>query len=135
MMNENFRYRFIGKGVDSLILLLLIWLFGSTGLIVGVTYILLSDTGTGFSVGKKIMGLKVLTEDGKPPSIKASVIRNLTIVPSFLSIYIPIIGIIFSFIAIPLLLLEIYLLWTDPGGQRLGDLLASTKVVIGEKEI
>ncbi len=64
----------------------------------------------GRSFGKKYMGLKVV-KDGKPCGYVDSALRAITL-------------------AFPLVqLVDLYMLFTDPEGIRLGDKIAKTKVV------
>lgn len=115
--------------IDAIIFFLCVALFGFIGIILGGAYILLSDTGNGFSAGKKIAGLKVVTTEGKEPSLKASAIRNTPVCLTLLSIYIPFLGVLIAFFAGSFVILETYLIWKEPDGQRLGDLIASTRVI------
>jgi len=88
----------------------------------------------GQSVGKRMMGFAVVSlENGKPCSIKQSFIRNLPInIPLLLAI-IPLWGWILSLlVGIPLLLLEIYLIYKIDSGHRLGDVMADTTVMAGD---
>jgi uncharacterized RDD family membrane protein YckC len=129
MMSNFVIRRIFAKMIDAIIFFLCVALFGFTGIILGGTYILLSDTGNGFSAGKKIAGLKVVTTEGKEPSLKASAIRNAPVCLTFLSIYIPFLGVLIAFFAGSFVILETYLIWKEPDGQRLGDLIASTRVI------
>lgn len=66
----------------------------------------------GRSIGKKLMGLKVInTKTNKPCSLKDSFLRNITLV-------IPILNVI-----------DLLVPFIDPEGLRFGDKLAGTKVV------
>jgi len=129
-MLSNFAVkRIFAKIIDAIIFFLCGGLFGFIGIILGGLYILLSDTGYGFSIGKKLFGLKVVMTDGKEPSLKASVLRNAPVLIPLLSIYIPFLGILLAFFTISFIILEIYLIWKEPDGQRFGDLIASTRVI------
>jgi hypothetical protein len=128
--------RFLGIVIDYLIAFLMS-LIPFVGGIVGTLYILFRD---GFdwsfirhrSLGKIAMGLKVVRFiDGKAdPDLKASFQRNwLLAVPSVFSI-IPIIGWLFFF---PLMLIVLFAegmkVVFDPFGRRFGDEFAHTQVV------
>lgn len=88
------------------------------------------------SLGKKLLKLAVVRNDGQPMDIGTSVRRNwmfaLGLVVSFLAI-IPILGwmlIPIVFIAAPIIILvEAYLAYSDPQGRRWGDKLAGTTVI------
>ena len=71
--------RMIAKAIDFFIVLILSMLFYPFGLLLAMFYIGISDSiNGGQSVGKKLMGFSVISlEDGKPCSIKQSIIRNL----------------------------------------------------------
>ena len=124
--------RLIAKLIDLFIVLMLSVLLYPLGIILSIIYISIADSLMhGQSVGKKLIGFSVLSLiDGTPCSIKQSIIRNLPIaVPLFFAI-IPLWGWIFSFlIAIPLISLELYLLFKLDSGHRLGDVMADTTVI------
>jgi uncharacterized RDD family membrane protein YckC len=124
--------RLIAKAIDLFIVLILSLLFYPFGLLLAIFYIGISDSlSQGQSVGKKILGFSVLSlEDGKPCTIKQSIIRNLPILVPMGFALIPLWGwIICSILTIPLILLEIYLLFKLDSGHRLGDVMADTTVI------
>ncbi len=124
--------RLIAKAIDLFIVLILSLLFYPFGLLIALFYIGISDSlSQGQSVGKKIMGFSVLSlEDGKPCSLKQSIVRNLPILVPMAFAIIPLWGwIICSILTIPLILLEIYLLFKLDSGHRLGDVMADTTVI------
>ena len=111
------------------------------GGLVGLTYILLRD-GFEFdfmdyrSVGKKLMKLRPVKDDGTRMTLRDSFQRNWPLVFGSLVqilIFIPVIGwILIPFVALAGLALgiaEIVLVFTNPEGRRWGDRLAGTKVV------
>jgi len=128
-MNSVVIRRILAKTIDAIIFFLCVGVFGFIGIILGGTYILLSDTGNGFSAGKKLTRLKVVTTEGKEPSLTASVLRNAPVLLTLLSIYIPFLGMLIALFAISFLIVEVYLIWKEPTGQRVGDLIASTRVI------
>ena len=82
----------------------------------------------GASLGKLVLGMRIVNRDGQPASTGARILRNvpLAIGPAFLII--PFLGYILGpAIAGLVVLTETVLLAT--GGERLGDRLASTSVV------
>ncbi|MEX0798709.1 MAG: RDD family protein [Bacteriovoracaceae bacterium] len=127
--------RLIAKGIDLFLVLILSTLFYPFGLLLALAYIAVSDAlYDGQSVGKKLMGFSVISlEDGKPCSLKQSVIRNLPILIPMGFAVIPLWGWIFcSILAAPLMLLEVYLLFKLDSGHRLGDVMADTSVIAND---
>jgi uncharacterized RDD family membrane protein YckC len=124
--------RLIAKAIDLFIVLILSLLFYPFGLLIALFYIGVSDSlSKGQSVGKKIIGFSVISlEDGKPCSLKQSIIRNLPILIPMGFAIIPLWGwIICCILTIPLILLEVYLLFKLDSGHRLGDVMADTTVI------
>jgi uncharacterized RDD family membrane protein YckC len=127
--------RLIAKVIDLFIVLILSIFIYPLGIILSVAYIAISDSlQNGQSVGKKFMGFAVISlEDGKPCTIKQSAIRNLPIIIPLGIAIVPIWGWIFSFlIGVPLILLEVYLLYKLDSGHRLGDVMADTSVMAND---
>ena len=127
--------RLMAKAIDLFIVLLLSVFFYPLGLILSAAYMGIADSlQNGQSVGKKFMGFAVISlEDGKPCTLKQSVIRNLPILIPLVFAVVPIWGWIFSFIVgIPLLILEVYLLYKLDSGHRLGDVMADTSVMAND---
>lgn len=124
--------RLTAKLIDLFIVLLLAGIYYPITLLFGLVYAALADSiQNGQSVGKKIIGLRVISvDDGSPCTPKQSFIRNLPIlIPLFFSI-IPIWGWMFSFLlAVPLIGLEVYLIYNLHSGHRLGDVMAETTVM------
>ncbi len=127
----------MAKLIDLFIVMVLSSIFYPVTLLFGLVYAALADSiQNGQSVGKKIIGLRVISvEDGSPCTPKQSFVRNLPIlIPLFFSI-IPIWGWMFSFLlAVPLIGLEIYLIYNLHSGHRLGDVMAETTVVAIDQE-
>ena len=124
--------RLIAKAIDFFIVLILAMLFYPFGLLLALIYISLSDSlYGGQSVGKRFMGFSVISlEDGKPCNVRQSIVRNLPIIFPLGFAIIPPWGFIASFIMlVPLMLLEIYLLFKLDSGHRLGDVMADTTVI------
>ena len=124
--------RLLAKAIDFFIVLILSMLFYPFGLLLALFYMGISDSlHDGQSVGKRYMGFSVISlEDGKPCSVKQSIIRNLPILIPMAFAIIPLWGWIFcSILAVPLILLEVYLLFKLDSGHRLGDVMADTTVI------
>ena len=123
--------RMIAKCIDLFIVLILSIFFYPIGIFLAVIYMAVADSlQNGQSVGKKFMGFAVISlEDGKPCSVKQSAIRNLPIIIPLLMAIVPLWGWILSIlVGIPLILLEVYLLYKLDSGHRLGDVMADTSV-------
>ena len=127
--------RFIAKGLDLFIVLILSMFFYPVGVLLAIIYMSFADSlQNGQSIGKKIIGFSVVSlEDGGPCNIKQSFIRNLPIlVPLFFSL-IPLWGWALSLLlGAPLIGLEFYLLFKLDSGHRLGDVMADTTVMAND---
>ncbi len=129
--------RLIAKSIDLFIVLVLSFFLYPMGLILGILYIVVSDSmQNGQSAGKSFIGFKVISNsDGSRCSIRQSAIRNLPIIIPLALAVIPIWGWILSIlIGPPLIILEVYLIFTLDTGKRLGDVMADTTVVVGSSE-
>jgi uncharacterized RDD family membrane protein YckC len=85
------------------------WAFSALGL----TYYIVSEGLTGMTVGKRIVGIRVVAEQGEHLSLGAAVIRNL--LRPVDSLFFFLVGALFAL--------------TSPRRQRLGDRAAGTVVV------
>jgi uncharacterized RDD family membrane protein YckC len=124
--------RFIAKFIDFFLVIILTPLYYPLGGILGTIYLAISDSlMQGQSLGKKIIGFSVISlEDGRPCTLKQSVIRNLPFLIPQLFCLIPLWGWVLAIIlGIPLMVLEIYLLINMDSGKRLGDVMADTSVM------
>lgn len=129
--------RLIAKAIDLFIVTILAVIFYPLGLILAIGYLALSDSlQEGQSVGKKLMGFAVISlEDGKACTVKQSIIRNLPFLIPMCFAVIPLWGWIFcSILAVPLIILEMYLLFRLDSGHRLGDVMADTTVVSNDPD-
>ncbi len=124
--------RIIAKAIDIFIVFFASIFFYPLGIIIAAIYIAICDSlQSGQSVGKKLMGFSVVSlEDGRPCSFKQSIIRNLPIlIPVCLAI-IPLWGWVLAIlVGLPLIILELYLLFRIDSGHRLGDVMADTTVI------
>lgn len=125
----------IAKGIDLALVMLLCSLFYPLSVLAGLIYLCLSDgIGEGQSVGKRLMGLAVISlEDGSPCSTKQSFIRNLPFaIPIFFTL-IPLWGwIFFGILGTSLFFLELYLMYKLDSAHRLGDVMADTTVIAND---
>jgi uncharacterized RDD family membrane protein YckC len=127
--------RLLAKAIDLFIVLILSIFFYPVGIILSLIYIGIADSlQNGQSVGKKLMGFAVISlEDGTPCSPKQSVVRNLPILIPLALAIIPFWGWVISFLlAVPFMLLEVYLLYKLDSGHRLGDVMADTSVMAND---
>lgn len=136
--------RLLAGLIDGGIALMLSVLFAGVpffGALLGAAYLVGRD---GFevgplrfrSVGKHVLGLGLRRLDGRPMDLETSLRRNWMFGLGALAgvmVVLPIIGRllapVISLIGFVLVLMEIYNVYTDPGGQRWGDTLGSTQVV------
>jgi uncharacterized RDD family membrane protein YckC len=98
------------------------------GFFAGIAYLLLGDAlFDGRSIGKKLMGLRVVTADTQTPcTFKSSILRNSTLCIGFLFIKIAWVGLIAVAIVS---IFEFIILLGNTKGMRIGDELAKTVVV------
>lgn len=128
--------RLFAKFTDLLVVILLgLLLRGGVGSLLGFFYSLISDAlpvrgMQGQSIGKRLMRIRVVDENGNPPRLKASVIRNIPVGIVTLLMVIPVWGWILSFlVGVPFGLIELSLIARAKGHQRLGDVMAETHVI------
>lgn len=129
--------RVIAYLIDGVIagaaILILMPLIGVLASLVGAAYILVRDGldlefMRGRSIGKRLMKLTVVRDDGAKMDITTSVKRNIPLAIGTLLGMIP--GMfILSFVAAAIAIYEIYLVLTKSDGRRWGDTFAGTKVV------
>lgn len=134
--------RFIAYLIDGIISSILIYV-PVLGGIVRTVYILTKDTiayeitkNPDFknrSIGKKIMGLEVVSMEGKDVNWEISIRRNLPLAVASICSIVPVIGwLIGMVVGVIIGIIEIVLVLTDNNGRRLGDRLANTQVVYSE---
>ena len=127
--------RLIAKAIDLFIVMILSFFLYPVGVFLAIGYMVFADSiQRGQSVGKKFIGFSVISlEDGSPCSIKQSTIRNLPIIIPLAFAIFPFLGWIFSIlVGLPLIILEIYLLYSLDSGYRLGDVMADTSVMAND---
>ncbi|GHO78829.1 hypothetical protein KSD_66000 [Ktedonobacter sp. SOSP1-85] len=83
------------------------------GGIIALVYYFYMEATQGGTFGKKILGLRIVKEDGSPIGWSESIIRNLLRIIDGLFAY----------------LIGAILIWTSPRKQRLGDRAAHTVVI------
>ncbi|MGE3609057.1 MAG: RDD family protein [Bacteriovoracaceae bacterium] len=127
--------RLIAKCIDLGLVTIGAVFYYPMGLILGIVYLCIADSlYDGQSIGKRLMGFGVVSLiDGSPCSTKQSFVRNLPFtVPLFFLIF-PFGGWIFSAVfALPIALMEFYLLFKAGSAHRLGDIMADTTVIAND---
>ncbi|MDH5203446.1 MAG: RDD family protein [Nitrospirota bacterium] len=120
--------RIIAKILDFIIIVAVMEVVPKAGFFAGLAYLLIGDgLFDGRSLGKKLIGIKVISADtNKPCSFKDSILRNSTFGIGYLLYKIPWIGWIFIVIVS---IFEFIILFGSKEGMRLGDEIAKTKVV------
>ncbi len=112
------------------------------GSLLGFAYILTRDGFSfefmdGRSLGKKLMKLRPVRDDGGAMDITTSIKRNWTLAIGslgFLVVFAPFLGILALSLLLTLVgavlgIIELYLVLTAPDGRRLGDRFAGTHVI------
>lgn len=123
--------RFVARVIDTLLAAALAHVVAPVGFFAGVTYLLIADgVVPGRSVGKAVIGLQVLAQDGRPAGLRESIVRNLPWALVFVLFVIPLIGWLLSGAVTAL---EGLLVLGNSRGRRLGDELANTHVVNAER--
>ena len=120
--------RAIAKTLDFIIIAAAAEVIPKAGFFAGLAYLLIGDgLFDGRSVGKKIIGLRVVSEDtDKPCSFRDSILRNSIFGIGYLLYKIPWFGWMFIVIVT---VFEFVILLGSKDGSRLGDEIAKTKVV------
>ncbi len=120
--------RAIAKTLDFIIIAAVGEVIPKAGFFAGLAYLLIGDgLFDGRSIGKKLIGLRVVSADtNEPCSFRDSILRNSIFGIGYLLYLIPWLGWIFIVIVI---VFEFIVLLGSKDGMRLGDEIAKTKVV------
>jgi uncharacterized RDD family membrane protein YckC len=86
---------------------------GGISAVIAIAYYIIMEATQGATVGKMVLGLRVVRIDGAPISWNESVIRNLLRIVDGIAAY----------------LVGAILVWNSPTRQRLGDRVAKTVVI------
>jgi uncharacterized RDD family membrane protein YckC len=119
--------RVVAKALDYILIALATEMVPKAGFYGGLLYILISDgLFDGRSIGKRLMGLRVVSSvGGGPCTMKESILRNALLGAGLLLYLIPLIGWVFTaFISA----IEFLILLGSKEQMRLGDELARTIV-------
>lgn len=126
-------YRRIAAKLVDLLLALTLNIFPSPwGILCGVIYLCLADgLFGGQSLGKLLFRFKVIqAEELKPCDLKGSFFRNFYLGVLYLLAAAPVMGTVLALVAASFLIpTELYALFFRPWGERIGDLLAHTRVI------
>jgi uncharacterized RDD family membrane protein YckC len=135
----GFLSRSIARTIDFIIIVALFEIISKVGYFAGLIYLLIADgLFQGRSVGKKLMGLKVVSFDETGAvtacSFKESIFRNFPFAVGYILCGvlggIPLIGWILSFAIVTVILLfEGLVIIGNEKGMRLGDEIAKTRVI------
>ncbi len=132
-MSEDFQkagilLRTVAKILDFIIIAAAVEILPKAGFLAGLTYLLIGDGFfDGRSLGKKIIGLRViLKEKNTPCTFRESILRNSTLGIGFLFYKIILIGWIFILIVS---LFEFIILLGSKEKMRIGDEIANTIVI------
>ncbi|HEB01888.1 MAG TPA: RDD family protein [Nitrospirae bacterium] len=129
MVSVSILNRAVSRGIDLVIALAVAEALPRAGWFAAVLYILVADgVAGGQSLGKKLLGLRVLGADGEPCRLKDSIMRNLMFGLGILfwTLLHPILG--WPLLAAAIGVEFLVLIGSDKG-RRLGDELAGTTVV------
>lgn len=123
--------RYIGYMMEIFPLILLVFL-PVAGALLATTYMVFRDAiFNGQSVGKKLIGIKVVKLEGyQPITVRESALRNFPLAIGFFCSIVPVIGhIVGSTVSTIVFIIEAIAISTDKDHRRLGDKLAGTIVV------
>ncbi|TNF48608.1 RDD family protein [bacterium] len=129
----NILKRIVARTVDCLIAWVLALFLPPIGVILGLVYLAVADgLQKGQSLGKMVFGLDVVKQDGSPCDLRSSMLRNIPFVLVYLFYALGFFGwILLVIVGLPLLLIELWLVYVDDQGERMGDRIADTHVIEG----
>jgi len=130
-LKADYLPRFVARIIDLLVAAALAHVASPTGFFAGLTYLLIADgVMPGRSLGKAVIGLRVITTDGQLAGLRESILRNLPIGVAFLLAVIPWIG---WLLAGTVMMLEGLLVVGNERGRRFGDEVAQTHVMNAQR--
>ena len=127
--------RLAAKVIDALVVVAIFFLgetlLSNVGLALAAAFSAVQDgLGDGQSIGKRIMGLRVVDDvSGASCNFRNSFLRNFPFTLAVIFVTVPALWVFFILLTLPVLGLELYLLFTVDSGIRLGDVLGNTLVV------
>ena len=135
LVKADFTKRLVAKFIDLLICYIFVEIGNISGFLLAITYILASDGFAGGSIGKRLIGVSVVTRVTKRPvNLMESAIRNsifaAVIIVYFTIGFIPYVGKLIALASVIAIgVMEVMLIHNDKDGIRYGDKLAGTMVV------
>lgn len=135
MQKADLTTRAVAGFVDLLLIIGLARMPDVLGLLSALGYILIRDgLFQGRSVGKKLIGLSVVTEGvrGGAPAYRESIIRNAPLAAAYILFLIPYAGWVLGPLALGM---ECLVAVGDDQGMRIGDMLARTCVVQPDRAV
>lgn len=124
--------RIAAKVIDLLLAALVSRLVPPIGILLGLVYLLVGDgMDGGRSIGKRLLGLRTVHPDtGDAGTVRQSILRNAHLALLYALMFIPLLGpILVTILGAFVLAVEIYAIFNDRHGLRMGDLFADTIVV------
>ena len=124
--------RVAAKIIDVLLAALVARLAPPVGMALGLMYLLVGDgMDGGRSVGKRLLGLRVVQpKTGEVGTVRQSLMRNAHLALLYGLVFVPLLGLILVVVLGTFILaVEIYAIFNDEHGLRMGDLFAETIVV------
>ncbi len=123
--------RLLARGVDFFVCALPLVFIPWVGPLLASLLVLGIDALPGGTLGKRLFGLKVLSvRHRREVRLVDAILRNL---PLASLLFLPYLGLLGIALALLLGLLvgafELWLMWSEPGGTRVGDILAGTLVL------
>jgi len=133
MLYKMLMVRICAKAIDLAVAAFLLLYFYPSGVLLAVFYLSVSDAfeGKGHSLGKKMLGFRVIEIESKCAcSIYASFKRNIIFTVPILISIIPFLGWILGPLTLTLMVLfELSYMFRSEEGERWGDLFAQTTVL------
>jgi uncharacterized RDD family membrane protein YckC len=130
-LKADYLPRCVARIIDLLVAAALAHVARPAGFFTGLTYLLIADgVMPGRSLGKAVIGLRVVTTDGQPAGLRESILRNLPFGIAFLLAAIPWIG---WLLAGAVVTLEGLLVVGNERGRRFGDEVAQTHVMNAQR--
>ena len=131
MIGVSLLNRGVARSIDLVLALAIADVLPRAGWIAAVLYVLVADgVMNGQSIGKMVLGLRVLNSEGEPCGIKDSILRNALLGIGVFLWNIPLLGWLMLLGAVGI---ELLVLVGSKSGLRLGDELAKTSVVYAGK--
>ncbi|HTP41239.1 MAG TPA: RDD family protein [Nitrospiria bacterium] len=131
-LKADYLPRLVARIIDLLAAAALAHMAKPVGFFAGLTYLLIADgVMPGRSLGKAVIGLRVVAADGRPAGLRESILRNLPFGVAMLLAAIPWVG---WLLAVAVVVLEGLLVVGNDRGRRLGDEAAQTHVVNARSE-